>query len=118
MNNFHLKLGTIRIILVMIISMAVGFEESEDIDFEIPRPQSNTFLRTIISDGNDISQDEDSIIQEQRFIRRDQTNSTYYKDRKGRICVLCKWGFVPCCEPNICKPHRIRFNECVEIKSR
>jgi hypothetical protein len=102
--------------------MTVGFEEghddislqsSEDNDFRIPRTMSNTFLRAIISNDNDISQDEG-----QTFIRRDQTNSTYYKDQKGRICVLCKCRIAPYCEPNICKKHHIRFNECIKIKSR
>lgn len=46
--------------------------------------------RAIISNDNDISQDDDSINEEQTFIRRDDINSTIYKDRKGRSCVLCK----------------------------
>jgi hypothetical protein len=50
----------------------------------------NTFLRVIISNDIDIFQDDELMNKEQIFIRCDRTNSTYYKDIKGRICVLCK----------------------------
>jgi len=78
----------------------------------------NTFLRVIISNDIDIFQDDELMNKEQIFIRCDRTNSTYYKDIKGRICVLCKWGIGQYCAPSICEKHRIHFNECVEIKSR
>ncbi|CAF1497270.1 unnamed protein product [Adineta steineri] len=90
-----------------------NIQSHENIDFELPRARSNLFLRTIISGNNAILQDNDLMNQKQTVIRRDQ-NSTYYKDRKGRICVLCKWEFVPCCQPSICQKHRIRFNECID----
>ncbi len=78
----------------------------------------NSCSRVVISNDNDISRDDHSINQEERWIRSDQTNSRYYKNRKGCICVLCKWGIVPCCSPNICKKHHLRFNECVETKGQ
>ena len=117
MGIFRVHGGGICMVLIMIISLTVAFEEgqsdssiqsSEENDFKISRAHSNTFLRALISEDDD----------EQKFIRRDQTNSTYYKDRKGRTCVLCKWGIAPCCLPNICKKHHIRFNECIEIKGQ
>ncbi|CAF0728327.1 unnamed protein product [Rotaria sp. Silwood1] len=111
----------------MMVSKTVGskdtedddiLEDDEDLSIEIRRERSNTFLRAFTSDDNDDSEDDSFIKQERTFIRRDDWNSTYYRDRNGRLCVLCKWNILPCCEPNICKKRHIRFNECVEIKGR
>ncbi|CAF1297151.1 unnamed protein product [Rotaria sordida] len=129
MNIFHLYLSIICIILTITVSKTIGFQETddddddnfqndEDLSIEIPRARSNTFLRAFTLNDNDDSQDDNLIDQERIFIRRHNSNSTYYKDRYGRICVLCKWNILPCCEPHICKKHHIRFNECVEIKGR
>jgi hypothetical protein len=112
MAIFRLQLNTICIVLAMIIWWTVCFEESQndsniqisvDNDFKIFRARLNRFLRAIISNDNDISQEDDFINEEQTFIWCDHTNSTYCKNRKGRICVLCKWGITPCCAPNIWK---------------
>ncbi|UJR25497.1 hypothetical protein I4U23_006843 [Adineta vaga] len=124
MTIFHLKFVTISsVLLFILVSLSVGFEENsadisqssnEERDFEILRERSNTFLRNLIMDNDLSTQDDNSFNHVQTFQRRDQMNTTHYKDRKGRICVLCKWGIVPCCEPHTCQKHRIRFNECVE----
>ncbi|CAF2316163.1 unnamed protein product [Rotaria sp. Silwood2] len=127
MDIFYFYLTIICITLTMTVSKTVGskdtddddsFQDDEDLSIEIPRQRSNTFLRAFNwNDDDDDSQDNSFIKQERTFIRRDDSNSTY-RDRNGRLCILCKWNILPCCEPNICKKHHIRFNECVEIKGR
>ncbi|CAF3317137.1 unnamed protein product [Rotaria socialis] len=128
MNTFHFYVGIICVTLAMVVSVTIESSETEEdsnsqedrnINFEIPRARSSTFLRAMTPDDGDISQDDDDLIDQARdLVRRDQSNSTHYIDSKGRVCVLCKWNLLPCCEPDICRKHHIRFNECLEIKSR
>ncbi|CAF0760931.1 unnamed protein product [Adineta ricciae] len=123
-TTVRFKLATVgAFAFFALIASCCAFEENSDtirqssdeqMDFELPRERSNLFLRSKILNG----QDDDAVNQVQTLLRRDHMNMTYYKDRNGRICILCKWGILPCCEPNTCQKHRIRFNECVENNTR
>ena len=122
------RCARIAMLVMGIVSIANGFQVGRDandyqqirnLHHEIPRSRSSSFLRGLPSiDNSQLQDDDDSNDQEPGLRRRDMINATHYTDRKGRICVLCKWGIAPCCAPNFCKKHHIRFNECVEVASR
>jgi hypothetical protein len=128
MDSRCARLAMLVIVLATMASIADGFQvlrdahdhhRIRDLHHEIPRSRSSSFLRGLPSmDTSQSQDDEDSNDQGRRFHRRDMINATHYTDRKGRICVLCKWGIAPCCAPNLCKKHHLRFNECVEVASR
>ena len=128
MDSRCARIAMLVIAVMTMVSIADGFQVARDADdrhrirdlhYEIPRSRSSSFLRGLPSIENSQSQDDDdSNDQEPRLRRRDMINATHYTDRKGRICVLCKWGIAPCCAPSFCKKHHIRFNECVEVASR
>lgn len=116
MDSRCARIAMLLMALVMMVSIADGFQLVRDLHHEIPRSRSSSFLRDLPSIDSSQSQDDDD--QEPGLSRRDTINATHYTDRKGRICTLCKWGIAPCCAPDFCKKHHIRFNECVEATSR